>query len=141
MAYKIKTSCIGCSVCKIICPVDAIIGAPKKIHQVVSDLCIDCGACGRACPHEAVLDPKGKLCQRLRVKKTWPKPVFDLEDCVACRICIEACPVGCLALTETSGTRDTIRKPVLKKERACIACEICAEDCPVDAIRMVKPKI
>ena len=50
------------------------------------------------------------------------KPVFDLAACVACNICIESCPVSCLALSDQWGDRETIRKPVLVEPRRCIAC-------------------
>jgi formate hydrogenlyase subunit 6/NADH:ubiquinone oxidoreductase subunit I len=120
--------------------VEAIAGSARKLHQVVEDRCIDCGACGRVCPQKAVLDPKGKVPERMRIKKTWPKPVIDADRCVACNICIESCPTSCLALSGDWGNRRTIRKPVLVEPRKCIACEFCAVDCPVDAIKMERPE-
>ena len=115
---------------------EAILGAAKKLHRVVEDRCIDCGACGKVCPKKAVRDPADKVPERMRIKKTWPKPVFDAALCVACNICIESCPVSCLALAGQWGDRRTIRKPELVEPRLCIACGFCAVDCPVDAVRM-----
>ena len=31
--------CIGCTLCIKACPVDSIVGAPKRMHTVVDDLC------------------------------------------------------------------------------------------------------
>jgi formate hydrogenlyase subunit 6/NADH:ubiquinone oxidoreductase subunit I len=140
MAYRITIDCIGCGLCRRVCPVEAIVGSAKRLHRVVEDRCIDCGACGKACPQKAVLDPNGKVPERMRIKKTWPKPVLDLERCVACNICIESCPTSCLALPAAWGDRTTIRKPELVEPRKCIACEFCAVDCPVDAIKMERPE-
>ena len=46
--------CIGCTVCLKKCPVDAIVGSPKKAHYVINDKCIGCGACIDACKFDAV---------------------------------------------------------------------------------------
>ena len=54
--------------------------------------------------------------------------VVDLAKCIAgCRICIDSCPVDCLAVSAETG------KAHMKYDECwyCIACEI---DCPKDAI-------
>ena len=42
--------CIGCTKCIQACPVDAIIGAAKKMHYVLTDECTGCDLCIPACP-------------------------------------------------------------------------------------------
>ncbi|MCI5867622.1 MAG: 4Fe-4S binding protein [Methanosphaera sp.] len=46
------------------------------------------------------------------------------DNCVACGLCVEACPVNCIS----EGTPYTIDAD------ACVACGLCAEACPVQAI-------
>lgn len=46
--------CIGCTKCIKVCPVDAIIGAAKKLHVVISDHCTGCTLCVPACPVDCI---------------------------------------------------------------------------------------
>lgn len=45
-----KEKCTGCSLCVKPCPVNAIIGEPKKPYTIDQSKCIKCGACLEACP-------------------------------------------------------------------------------------------
>jgi formate hydrogenlyase subunit 6/NADH:ubiquinone oxidoreductase subunit I len=139
MAFSIIHTCIGCSVCMRVCPVEAIIGKPKALHRILPEFCIDCGACGRICPHNSIKDSRGKLTERIRIRSRWPKPLFDYQRCMGCTICVEACPTGCIELKLDRGTRETIRYPKLAKVRNCIGCAFCEEACPVDAVGMDQP--
>jgi ferredoxin len=116
--------------------VDAIIGKPKQRHRILLDTCIDCGACGRICPHASVKDEDNQLCERIRIRSRWPQPVFNQQRCMACTICVEACPTGCIDLKPDRGNRQTVRYPFLKKARNCIGCAFCMLECPVDAVDM-----
>ena len=137
MTYRITEKCVGCGMCRKICPVDCIEGRPRKQHKVDSDRCIDCGACGRICPHDAVLDPIGRPCERIRRRALyWEKPLFDYRLCMSCAVCIDACPVACLDRTYTEDTRDRKVYPYLAVSSACIACRYCALECPVEAVTM-----
>ncbi|MFP4489424.1 MAG: NADH-ubiquinone oxidoreductase-F iron-sulfur binding region domain-containing protein [Bacteroidales bacterium] len=42
--------CTGCHICFKACPVDAISGKPKEIHEIDQELCIKCGICMEKCP-------------------------------------------------------------------------------------------
>jgi electron transport complex protein RnfB len=54
-------SCIGCAKCLPACPVDAILGARKALHQVIEKECTGCGLCLPPCPVDCItLVPTGK---------------------------------------------------------------------------------
>lgn len=46
--------CIGCTKCIQACPVDAIIGARRRMHTVVADLCTGCDLCVPPCPVDCI---------------------------------------------------------------------------------------
>lgn len=46
--------CIGCKKCIHVCPTDAIIGAAKLMHTVVSKDCTGCELCVPACPMDCI---------------------------------------------------------------------------------------
>jgi len=66
--------CTGCTKCFKACPTDAIIGAPKQIHVVISEACTGCKACIDICPTECL--------QMIPVEETlstwhWHKPGIE----------------------------------------------------------------
>ena len=46
--------CIGCTLCIAACPVDAIVGAPKQMHTVISPNCSGCDLCLAPCPVDCI---------------------------------------------------------------------------------------
>lgn len=49
-----ETHCIGCTLCMVACPVDAIVGANKRMHTVLADVCTGCDLCVAPCPVDCI---------------------------------------------------------------------------------------
>ena len=49
-----EAECIGCTKCIQACPVDAIVGASKRMHTVLADLCTGCELCIPPCPVDCI---------------------------------------------------------------------------------------
>jgi electron transport complex protein RnfB len=64
LARVIEADCIGCTKCIQACPVDAIVGAAKLMHAVISDLCTGCELCVPACPVDCIALDTMPLAQR-----------------------------------------------------------------------------
>ncbi|MGE5170573.1 MAG: RnfABCDGE type electron transport complex subunit B [Rudaea sp.] len=56
-----EAHCIGCTLCIQACPVDAIIGAQKRMHGVLASLCSGCELCLAPCPVDCIeMVPAGR---------------------------------------------------------------------------------
>ena len=137
MAYYITENCIGCTSCANLCPIGAVAGEKKKRHSIDQDHCIECGTCARICPKDAVMDSFGQVI-RGEKRKYWKKPEFNRKTCSGCGICVDACPVGCIAFGNPDPKNKTAY-PELVSLNGCISCGFCAGECPVDAIVMMPP--
>ncbi len=49
-----ESRCIGCTLCIPACPVDAIIGASKRMHSVIASHCTGCDLCLPPCPMDCI---------------------------------------------------------------------------------------
>lgn len=54
VAYIRENECIGCTKCIQACPVDAILGAAKLMHTVITDECTGCDLCVAPCPVDCI---------------------------------------------------------------------------------------
>jgi len=49
-----EETCIGCTFCIQVCPVDAIVGASKRLHTVIGTECTGCELCIAPCPVDCI---------------------------------------------------------------------------------------
>ncbi|MER2513836.1 MAG: electron transport complex subunit RsxB [Nitrosomonas ureae] len=54
VAWIDENLCIGCTFCIQSCPVDAIAGAAKQMHTVITDECTGCDLCVAPCPMDCI---------------------------------------------------------------------------------------
>ncbi len=54
VAYIREAECIGCTKCVQACPVDAILGAAKQMHTVITSECTGCDLCVEPCPVDCI---------------------------------------------------------------------------------------
>lgn len=56
LEYKIiKDTCVGCTVCKNNCPVDAISGEIRNPHEIDQNKCTKCGTCMKVCRFNSIV--------------------------------------------------------------------------------------
>ena len=66
-----EQACIGCTLCIQACPVDAILGAAKRMHTVIADECTGCELCLPPCPVDCIhMQPIGTDIDNWK----WPYP-------------------------------------------------------------------
>ena len=49
-----ESLCIGCTHCREVCPVDAIVGAQQLMHTVIASECTGCELCVPRCPVDCI---------------------------------------------------------------------------------------
>jgi len=54
VAFIDPQKCIGCTLCIQACPVDAIVGASKQMHVVLTQWCTGCDLCIPPCPVDCI---------------------------------------------------------------------------------------
>lgn len=66
--------CDGCTRCYKKCPFDAIVGANKQLHGVLSNICTGCGMCTDVCPQDAFVYKTDPIFSN---GWAWPKPELN----------------------------------------------------------------
>ena len=66
-----EATCIGCTLCIQACPVDAILGAAKQMHTVITDECTGCELCLPPCPVDCIIMEPVK---ETVITWKWPSP-------------------------------------------------------------------
>lgn len=49
-----ESRCIGCTHCRAVCPVDAIVGAHQLMHTIIASECTGCELCLDPCPVDCI---------------------------------------------------------------------------------------
>ena len=74
-----ELKCIGCTLCIQACPVDAILGASKQMHTVISQECTGCELCLAPCPVDCIImQPLTSSANNPLADKTKIKAAADL---------------------------------------------------------------
>ena len=72
VAFIDEAVCIGCTLCIQACPVDAIVGAARLMHTVVTELCSGCDLCVPPCPVDCI-----EMVPATGDDATWDRPRAD----------------------------------------------------------------
>ena len=59
---------------------------------------------------------------------------INYSICMACGICVQACPFSCLELNNTRVDSSHNAYPSLLPDQKCVGCGICMNACPVSCI-------
>lgn len=82
VAFIREAECIGCTMCIQACPVDAILGAAKQMHTVITSECTGCDLCVEPCPVDCI-----DMIPQQESMQTWhwdlPNPVSRSVDLIA----------------------------------------------------------
>jgi len=148
-----KKRCVGCEICKIVCPREAIeVIKPFKIegeNQGRSTISIDenkchfCGICNAICPFGALtLRINDEVVIPVFKTESFPQIIHEVEVneslCpVDCNKCEEACSFDLIKVSvEKTQAESRVRVDIDKEH--CPCCRLCEAECPYNAIHARK---
>lgn len=132
MAHVIHDTCIGCTLCAVICPTEAISGEMKLLHRIEPARCIDCAACSSVCPVACIEDEKGEFLPKRKLDEL-PKATVVEESCTGCEFCLDVCPYGCISLVGGAKVQGVLAVAEVDPEK-CVGCGLCVAVCDKGAI-------
>lgn len=150
--YKLtidQASCVGCELCSLICPREAIKVTKKpkiegeKAERPTIDVdeakCHYCGMCVAICPYGAVhVAVDGENISLVVEKESFPKLIreisVDTTKCPTdCKECEEVCPLNLIKI-ESNSIKAQVTVEILKER--CPCCDLCDVKCPEGAIQV-----
>lgn len=163
-----KTLCVGCEICEVVCPREAIEikkqnkeeghKAQRPVFDVSAQKCSYCGMCEPICPFNALhVKVNEEHVVPVVEKESFPELIREIEvnarkcgkDCVDCE---EACPLNLIKVTlltpdgeeithdetESYPKKDDLKVQVDIKKTLCPCCRLCEMKCPEGAIHVRK---
>ncbi len=138
-------TCFRCGSCADACPADAILllqslderlrGTPYVDPDRQACVICDELACMKSCPSGAL-----RLVDRLEIRMGLA--ILDHDLCVRskdedCRICIERCPIGEIAIRLDETGRVQVIDPSAAGH-GCTGCGVCQQYCPTRPVRAIR---
>ena len=161
-----KNLCVGCEICKTICPREAIeikivpkANGEKARHPTVDvdmQKCQYCGICNTLCPFGALkVRVDGEHVVPVVKTESFPQPIREIEvdtskcglDCVECE---KACPLELIKVSvrtpdgeevpdvASRSNKENLSVYIDIKNDLCPCCGLCEMKCPEDAIHVRK---
>ncbi len=120
--------CLGYGTCATVCPFGAISMNDNGLPVVDESKCTGCRKCEMACPKH-VIEVTRRSAKVYIACHSHDKPAVTRKKCtvgcIACGLCIKACPSNAITMTNNCVHIDT---------HLCTSCGACVEKCPTKAI-------